>query len=97
MFSAFAAGAFLEVTGFIGWDVRSLHGFFQGGRWRDGPIFWQIALGAGLLWLGVHWFRQLGGSRRTFAPPNAGRQIKNVGHGKTAGADERQARRTLTS
>ena len=97
MFSAFAAGGFLVVTGLIGWDVRYLHGFFQGGRWRDGPIFWQIALGAGLLWLGVRWWRQLGGSARTFAPPTAGYQIKNVGHGKTAGADERQARRTLTS
>jgi hypothetical protein len=97
MFSAFAAGGFLVVTGLIGWDVRYLHGFFQGGRWRDGPIFWQIALGAGLLWLGVRWWRQLGGSARTFAPPTAGYQIKNVGHGKTAGADERQERRTLTS
>ena len=97
MFSAFAAGGFLVVTGLIGWDVRYPHGFFQGGRWRDGPIFWQIALGAGLLWLGVRWWRQLGGSARTFAPPTAGYQIKNVGHGKTAGADERQERRTLTS
>ena len=97
MFSAFAVGAFLAVTGFIGWDVRYLHGFFQGGRWRDGPIFWQIALGAGLLWLGVRWSRQLGGSAHTFDSPTAGYPIKNVGHGKTAGADESQERRTLTS
>jgi hypothetical protein len=59
MFTALAAGGFLVVTGSIGWNVSYLHGFFEGGRWVDGPIWWQIALGVGLLLLGVYWSRRL--------------------------------------
>jgi hypothetical protein len=62
MFSAFAAGAFLFVTGSIGFDVRYMHGFFEGGRWVGGPVWGQIALGAGLLLLGAYWSRRLGDS-----------------------------------
>jgi hypothetical protein len=60
MFTAVLVGGFLVVTGAIGWNISYLHGFFQGGKWEDGPIWWQIALGAGALLLGVHWARRLG-------------------------------------
>ena len=59
MFSAFAFGLFLTISGLIGWNVSNMHGFFLGGRWEDGPIWWEITLGAGLLWLGVYWSRRL--------------------------------------
>jgi hypothetical protein len=58
-FTALAVGAFLFVTGSIGWDVSYLHGLFAGGRWVHGPVWWQIGLGAGLLVLGGRWFRRL--------------------------------------
>ena len=60
MFTALAAGASLLVTGLLGLEVGHLRGFFQGARWVDPPIWWQIALGAGLLALGRHWSRRLG-------------------------------------
>ena len=59
MFSAFAAGAFLVVTGSIGFDVSYMHGFFEGGRWVGGPIWGQIALGVGFLLLGACSSRRL--------------------------------------
>ena len=63
MFSAFAAGASLVVTGSIGFDVSYMHGFFEGGRWVDGPIWGQVALGMGFLLLGAYWSRRLGEAR----------------------------------
>ena len=89
MFSAVAGGAFLLVTGSIGWSVSQMHGFFQGGRWVDGPIWSQIAFGAGLLALGAYWSRRLGDPEVTPLPDSRNRIIKNVGHGKTSGADHR--------
>jgi hypothetical protein len=63
MFSALAFGGFLLVTGVIGLDVSQLRGLFDGTTWVDGPIWWQIALGFGLILLGVHWFRRIAGPR----------------------------------
>ncbi len=60
MFSAFAAGAALVVTGSMGFDVSYMHGFFEGGRWAHGPLRGQIALGIGFLLLGAFWSRRLG-------------------------------------
>jgi hypothetical protein len=48
-----------------------MHGFFEGGRWAGGPIWSQIALGVGFLWLGAYWARHLGepGSTSTRTRP----------------------------
>ena len=96
MFSAFAAGAFLVVTGSIGWNVSHLHGFFQGGRWAGGIIWWQVALGVGFLLLGTHLFRRLGepAPTRTRAPQE--RIVKHVGRGKTAAAEQMEEQRRRT-
>jgi hypothetical protein len=42
-------GLSLTVAGAIGWDVSHAHGLFQGMKWVDGPIWWQIGLGGALL------------------------------------------------
>jgi len=96
MFSALAAGAFLLVTGVIGWNVRYLRGFFEGGRWSDGPVWWQIGLGAGLLLLGAYWLRRLVDPRWTFTGVARSRQVKIVGRGRSSGVDRQQERRSLT-
>ena len=63
MFSAFAFGGFLFVTGAIGLDVSYLRGLFDGTKWVDGPIWWQMGLGFLLILLGVYWFRLIAGPR----------------------------------
>jgi hypothetical protein len=42
-------GLWLTIAGTIGWDLRHVRGFFQGTRWVDGPIWWQIGTGIALL------------------------------------------------
>ncbi len=59
VFTSFAAGLFLVVTGAIGWNVNRLHGMFEGGRWQEGPIWWQIGLGTAFLLLGAYWTRRV--------------------------------------
>ena len=49
VFSLGAFGLWLTVAGAIGWDVRHVRGFFQGTKWVDPPIWWQLALGVALL------------------------------------------------
>ena len=49
VFSVGAFGLWLTVAGAIGWDVSHVRGFFQGTKWVDGPIWWQLGLGLGLL------------------------------------------------
>lgn len=95
MFSAFAAGAYLVVTGYIGLDVSNLHGMFRGTKWVDGPVWWQIGLGSGLLLLGVYWSRRLGGPRWTSQRAPRERIIKDVGSGKSSGAGRSEGRRSL--
>ena len=84
MFSAFFAGAFLLVTGTIGYDVSRLSGPFRGGRWVDGPVWWQILLGVGFLLLATFLSRRLGGPGWRFVrrPPQR-RIVKYVGRGST--------------
>ena len=48
-----AFGLWLTIAGVIGWDVSHVRGFFQGTKWVDGFIWWQIAFGAALLTLAV--------------------------------------------
>jgi len=42
-------GLWLMIAGAIGWDLSHVHGFFQGTKWVDGPIWWQLGLGIALL------------------------------------------------
>ena len=46
-------GLWLTVAGVIGWDLSQVHGFFQGTKWVEGPIWWQIGLGGALLAVAV--------------------------------------------
>jgi hypothetical protein len=55
--SAAVFGLAVLVAGFAGLDIGRLHGWFQGARWMDGPVWWEIGLGAALLTLAVHWAR----------------------------------------
>ena len=87
MFSAFAGGLFFLVTGVIGFDTYNLRGLFQGGRWTDPPIWRQVALGTGLLVLGVYFSRRLGDTPPV--PPPGRRVVKHVGSGKSARASRR--------
>ncbi len=58
-------GLWLSVSGAIGWDVSHVRGFFQGTRWVDGPIWWQIGVGGVLLVVAVFLARRM--------PPDATR------------------------
>ena len=49
VFGAGGFGLLLLVSGLIGWDLSHSRGWFQGTKWVDGPIWWQVGLGAGLL------------------------------------------------
>lgn len=53
------AGTLFLVPGLIGLDLRHSHGWFQGVRWVDAPVWPQVALGAGLLLLGGYLARRV--------------------------------------
>jgi hypothetical protein len=57
--SAVVGGLFLIVAGAIGWDVKYSHGFFQGTKWIDGPVWWELGVGIALLLLARVWARRL--------------------------------------
>ncbi len=59
VFNAAAAGLLFLVAGLAGWDLRYSHGLFQGTKWVDGPIWWQVAAGTALLLLAGFWARRL--------------------------------------
>ena len=46
-------GLLLAVTGAIGWDVSHAHELFGGMKWVEGPIWWQLGLGVGMVTLAV--------------------------------------------
>jgi hypothetical protein len=45
VFSPTAVGAPFFVAGLIGWDLGYSHGWFQGTKWVDGPIWWEVGIG----------------------------------------------------
>ena len=53
------AGMLFLIPGLIGLDLRRSHGWFQGVQWVDAPVWPQVALGTGLLLLGVYWARRV--------------------------------------
>jgi len=59
VFSVGFGGLLFLIAGLIGWDLTYSHGWFQGTRWVDGPVWWQIALGTGLLLLAGYWARRV--------------------------------------
>ena len=92
VFTALAAGGYLLVTGIIGYDVRALNGLFRGGRWVDAPVWWQVALGVGVLLLAGFWIRRLPSS--TWLAIVVPRRVtKNAGSGTSESA--RRSRRLL--
>ena len=59
VFSVGFLGLLFFVSGIVGWDLSHSHGWFRGTKWVDGPVWWQIALGAGLLVLAMFWARRV--------------------------------------
>jgi hypothetical protein len=59
VFSTGFSGLLFFVAGLIGWDLKYSHGWFQGTRWVDGPIWWEVLLGSGLLLLAGFWARRV--------------------------------------
>jgi hypothetical protein len=57
--SAGVFGLWLTLAGAVGWDLKYVHGFFQGTKWVEGPIWWQIGMGGALLALAVYWARRV--------------------------------------
>jgi hypothetical protein len=53
------AGLLFFVSGLIGWDLRYSHGWFQGTKWMDGPVWFEVGIGAGLLALATFWSRRV--------------------------------------
>jgi hypothetical protein len=54
VFSTAAMGLLFGVAGLIGWDLKYSRGWFEGTKWVDGPIWWQVALGAAFLALAAY-------------------------------------------
>jgi hypothetical protein len=59
VFSVGFAGLLFLVSGLIGWDLRSISGWFNGARWVDGPVWSQAAVGAVLVLLAGYWARRV--------------------------------------
>jgi hypothetical protein len=59
VFSVAAAGLLFLIAGLVGWDLSHSHGWFQGTRWVDGPIWWQVGTGTALLLLAGFWARRV--------------------------------------
>lgn len=59
VFSVGFGGLLFFVSGLIGWDLKHSHGWFQGTKWVDAPIWWQVALGTGLVLLAAFWARRV--------------------------------------
>ena len=57
VFSVGFGGLLFLIAGFIGWDLTHSHDWFEGTRWVDGPIWWQVGLGTVLLLLAAYWAR----------------------------------------
>jgi hypothetical protein len=45
VFSTAAVGLLFTVAGVGGWDLSHSHGWFQGTKWVDGPVWWQVGVG----------------------------------------------------
>jgi hypothetical protein len=52
-------GLLFLVAGLVGWDLKYSHGWFRGTTWVEGPIWWQVGLGTGLLLLAIFLARRV--------------------------------------
>jgi hypothetical protein len=59
VFSVAFAGLLLFVPGMIGWDLSHSRGWFRGAAWVNGPVWWQVGCGLGLLLLAGSWARRV--------------------------------------
>jgi hypothetical protein len=59
VFSVTAAGLLFFIAGLVGWDLSYSHGWFQGTKWVDGPVWWEVGIGLGLLLLAGLWARRV--------------------------------------
>ncbi len=59
VFSVGFGGLLFFVAGLIGWDLKYSRGLFEGTKWTDAPIWWQVALGTALLLLAGFWARRV--------------------------------------
>jgi hypothetical protein len=59
VFSVTAAGLLFLVAGLIGWDLSYSHGWFEGTKWVDGPVWWEVGVGLGVLLLAGFWARRV--------------------------------------
>jgi hypothetical protein len=59
VFTLAAVGLLFTVSGAIGWDLSSSHGWFQGARWVAAPVWWQLGLGVACLGLSVFFARRV--------------------------------------
>jgi hypothetical protein len=84
VFSAGFGGAFLALTGAVGYDLSVRHAPTIGGRWADGPVWVQLALGMWLLLMAIYWARQIRRSERPTVSSTP--TMKQVGRGTTSGA-----------
>jgi hypothetical protein len=83
VFSAGFGGAFLALTGAVGYDLSGRQAPTDGGRWADGPVWVQLALGIWLLLMAIYWTRRIRRSARPFVSSTP--TMKQVGHGTTSG------------
>jgi hypothetical protein len=95
MFSSLFFGAFLLVTGLIGYDTQQRAKLFADSRWMGRPILWQIAAGTGLVLVGLYLARRLGVFRWEVVDGPASPRIKSVGSGRSTGAARRGYERHL--
>jgi hypothetical protein len=58
VFSATAAGLLFFIARPSGWDLSHSHGLFQGTRWVEHPVWWQVIVGLGFLLLAGFWARR---------------------------------------
>ena len=84
MFSALFFGMLFVVSGLAGYRLDKSP-MTSDTRWADGPILSHIAMGLGMLALGIYWSRRLDDPRLNVASP-APRTIKNAGAGRSRGA-----------
>ena len=95
MFSGLFFGSFFLVTGLIGYRIGRHGAILADSRWAGQPIGWQIAYGVVFLLIGVYFLRRLGLTRWTVIEDRARRVVKNVGQGRSSGAQRTDEQRSL--
>ena len=85
MFTGLIFGLVFFVTGTAGLSLSRADG---GPKWVGRPVLWQVAVGLGMMALGIYWSRRLDDPRlQVHAGP---RREKHVGTGRSPGAARRR-------